>query len=321
MPGVKIMDISNHQSTMDVERVVRENGIGAVFILTNDGTFVNAFFHAQADAAERAGAIVVPYFYLRPNWAQTVDVHIGVVGDRYDSSIVDVEEGSGGWAETWAAHNRLWDAGRYTPLVYFPNFYWQKVGSPDLTPLKVKVRGHWKSWYADRDWREFQDALDRVPGYVWDDNRGGILVEIVQFTGTGRVSGYGAHVDLNFYRGSIEELAALLGKEEDDMKLTDRITNAWDGTPTLEEVFRYIDLRSAEAAEHSANAATDAAEALAIVKDIKEAVGKLVTAPGGGVSPAPGGLTKAELIEVLNTVGIKPPTSWAKLTVNPSVQL
>jgi len=221
--GLRGIDISNHQSAMDVERVVRENDIEFVFILTNDGTFVNVHFHAQADAAERAGAIVLPYVYLRPNWAQTIDVHLSVVGDRYGASIVDVEEGSGGWAETYAAHQRLWAAGQRTPLVYFPNFYWQRVGSPDLSPLKSGVGGHWKSWYADSDPRSFDDALSRVPGYVWNDNRGGIPVSILQFTGTGRLSGYGSNVDLNFFPGTRTELAALLGggNEDGDMPSLD----------------------------------------------------------------------------------------------------
>lgn len=44
------------------------------------------------------------------------------------------------------------------------------------------------------------------------------------------------------------------------MKLTDRMENAWGGTPTLEEVFRFIDLRATEAAEaaEAANTKLDA---------------------------------------------------------------
>src|ERR1041384_6931144 len=96
--GVRLIDISNHQGDagMDVERVVRENDIDCVLILTNDGTVVNKYFHAQADAAERGGAVAVPYVYLRPNWAQTVNIHMGIVGQRYRQSVVDIEDGSGG---------------------------------------------------------------------------------------------------------------------------------------------------------------------------------------------------------------------------------
>lgn len=44
--------------------------------------------------------------------------------------------------------------------------------------------------------------------------------------------------------------------EDNDMQLTDRMTNAWGGTPTMEEVFRYIDLRATEAAEGVARVET-----------------------------------------------------------------
>lgn len=209
--GVRVIDISNHQSGMDVEAVVRKNDVAAVFILTNDGTFTNSFFHAQADAAERGGAVVVPYVYLRPNWAQTIDIHMNVVGSRYKQSLVDVEDGSGGWNECWNAHQRLWTAGRETPLLYWPRYHWQTQGSPDLTPLKSKVKGHWKSWYPDTVARGFDSGLALVPGYVWDDNRGGIPTRIVQFTGTGRLNGYSGNLDLNFFPGSRDELTALLG--------------------------------------------------------------------------------------------------------------
>lgn len=211
-------DISNHQSGMDVEGVARANGFTFAFILTNDGTVENVYFARQAEAARRAGAIVLPYVYLRPNWAQTVDIHLRISAG-YPASIVDVEDGSGGWSETWNAHRRLWGAGRATPLLYWPRFHWESQGRPDLSPLRrtadnpLGVSGHWKSWYPDRNWDTFDVALSKVPQYVWDDNRGGIPVRVLQFTGTGRVTGYGSNVDLNYFPGSREELAALLEGE------------------------------------------------------------------------------------------------------------
>lgn len=248
---VKGMDISNHQAGMDVERVVRDNDFGFVFILTNDGTFVNRYFHAQADAAERAGAIVRPYTYLRPNWSQTIDVHLGVVGGRYRDSIVDVEDGSGGWHETWSAHNKLWDWGQDTNLLYWPNFHWSAMGKPDLSPLAEKVRGHWKSWYPDREWDWFDRAYGKVPAHPWNDNRGGIPVSVLQFTGTGRVHGYGSHVDLNLFPGSLEELADLLG---DDVSATDVWKHKVPLFPNAEDPDQRTETDAAEALGRSVQA-------------------------------------------------------------------
>lgn len=206
---VRSMDISNHQAGMDVGRVVRENGFQFVPILTNDGTFVNRYFERQYDAVSAAGAIPVPYVYLRPNWAQTIRIHMDMTPEG-GPSIVDVEEGSGGIHEVRSAHDMLWDNRRTTPLLYWPRFHWQSVGSPDLRPLAVGVRGHWKSWYADSNRRTFMDALGRVPGYVWDDNRGGIPVRMIQFSGTGIVSGYAGPVDLNYFPGTRDALEELV---------------------------------------------------------------------------------------------------------------
>jgi len=211
--GVRGIDISEHQSVMDVERVVRENGIDFVFVRTNYGAnHDDLWFHSHCDAAERAGALVVPYVYvLASDIPGSIDDCVRIINGRYSSVIVDWEHGSGGGGELRQAHELLWKRGFNTPVVYDPRWYWESVGSPDLSWMRGKVRGHWKSWYADRDARSYDDAFSRVPSYVWDDARGGIPTLIVQFTGTGRLSGYGANLDLNYFPGTRAELAELLG--------------------------------------------------------------------------------------------------------------
>lgn len=243
IPG---FDISNHQDDMDVEAVVRANGFRYCFILTNDGTVINHHFHRQADAAERAGAIVRPYVYLRPNVQQTIDIHTGIVQGRYDDSIVDVEDGSGGWDEVWRAHNILWERGFETSLLYWPNFHWSSMGRPNLSPLRrsdanpLGVKAHWKSWYPDRNYEDFGTVLAKVPQYVWADSRGDIPVRIVQITGTGKVNGYDDNVDLNAFAGTIEELAELLGDEVRDMDL-DTPVPLYDHNTGKGETYSYKD--------------------------------------------------------------------------------
>lgn len=220
--GIKGIDISEHQRYLDVEKVVRDNDIDFAFIRTNYGAnHDDLYFHQHADAAERAGAIVVPYVYiLASDIAGSIDDCVRIIGGRYKSVIVDWEEGSGGGGELRRAHELLWERGFETPLVYDPKWYWESpaVGSPDLSWMQGKVKGHWKSWYFDRLARTFADALSKVPDYVWDDARGGIPTLIVQFTGTGRLNGYDANLDLNFFRGTKEELAAILRGDNDMLK-------------------------------------------------------------------------------------------------------
>lgn len=226
--GVRGMDISNHQAGMDVERVVRENNIGFVFVLSNDGTFKNPYYRSQMDAARRGGAIAVPYNYLRTNVDQTYETF------RQQEPapcpvIVDVEDGSGGRAECDRMHSRLHNDGYSTPLLYWPDWYRKKVGSPSLAGLPPL----WTSWYPDYVNRGFDDGLAQVPAWVWN-GYGGLSTLIVQFTSSGRLSGYGGNLDLNYFPGSRAELDALLLGGDDMAGALDEPVALWPtGSTTL----------------------------------------------------------------------------------------
>lgn len=214
--GVRGIDISNHQGEIDVERVVRENNIGFVFVLSNDGTFKNKFYRQQMDGARRGGAIAVPYIYLRTNVDQTFAT-FRQQEPTLGPAIVDVEDGSGARAECDRMHNLLHGAGYTTPLLYWPDWYRKKVGAPSLAGLPPL----WTSWYPDYINRGFDAGLAQVPAWVWN-GYGGLPVAITQFTSSGRLSGYGGNLDLNYYPGTREELNRLIGgsqEGEDDMTL------------------------------------------------------------------------------------------------------
>lgn len=215
--GVRGMDISNHQAGMDVERVVRENNIGFVFVLSNDGTFKNPHYRSQMDGARRGGAIAIPYVYLRTNVDQTYET-FRQQEPTPGPVIVDVEDGSGGRAECDRMHDRLHGDGYPTPLLYWPDWYRKKVGTASLSGLPPL----WTSWYPDYVNRGFDDGLAQVPSWVWN-GYGGLATLIVQFTSSGRLSGYAGNLDLNYFPGSGDELVALLGG--DTMSSAD----AWNG--------------------------------------------------------------------------------------------
>jgi hypothetical protein len=326
---VRGLDISNHQGSMDVERVVRDNGIGFVAILTNDGTFRNQYFAAQAAAARRGGATVVPYVYLRPNVAQTIAVHLEV-SRGFGSSIVDVEDGSGGVAEIRAAHEQLWAAGRVTPLLYLPQFYWEKIGRPDVSFLGARVAGLWKSWYPDDTARGYDAGLGKVPGYVWGAAISGLPVRMVQFTGTGRLTGYGSNVDLNYFPGSRAELDAIL---EGNMALTDedidrivnaikyrvlatthdtKDANAWvfGGRNIIDILQETLSQAFAAAGRDAEDAKRDAALALAVTDAERRLLDAVRSGPGVDVEELakllgpllPGGATPAQISEALRSV-------------------
>jgi hypothetical protein len=207
--GVRGMDISNHQAGMDVEQVVRDNDITFVFVLSNDGVFKNPYYRAQVAAARRGGAVAVPYVYLRTNVDETYATFCQQEPDP-GPVIVDVEDGSGGRAECDRMHSLLHKDGYTTPLLYWPDWYRRKVGSPSLAGLPPL----WSSWYPDYVNRSFDQGLAMLPAWVWN-GYGGLPTRIVQFTSSGRLSGYAGNLDLNYFPGSTRELLDLLGHEKD----------------------------------------------------------------------------------------------------------
>lgn len=280
--GLKGIDISEHQRNMDVERVVRDNNIKFAFVRTNYGSnHDDVYFNQHADACERGGALVTPYVYpLATDIRGSIDDSVRIIGGRYDRAIVDWEHGSGGGAELRRSHDLLWERGFSTPVCYDPKWYWESVGSPDLSWMQGRVKGHWKSWYADNVPRSFDDAFSRVPGYVWDDNRGGIPTRIVQFTGTGRLPGYGGNLDLNFFPGTVDELRALLIGDDVSAEELWRFPMGEPNPETGEQDPAFMFLEQAKYAAKTTELKVDALTEL--VGGVAEAVAELAKKVGSG---------------------------------------
>lgn len=223
------IDVSEWQIGMDTERVARENGLSFAMVRTNYGAnHDDMVFHRHCDGFERAGVIVTPYVYpLASDTRGSIDDAVRIIGGRYDRCIVDWEEGSGGGDHLRAAHERVWEHGLNTPVVYDPTWYWERQGRPHLDWMwqSGRIGGRWKSWYPDYEAGSFDAILRKLASYVWDDSRGGISTRIVQFTSSGRLSGWDKNLDLNYFPGSRAELAALL-TGEDDMPSAEEIAKA-----------------------------------------------------------------------------------------------
>lgn len=220
--GEKGIDVSEWQAGMDTERVSLDNGLSFAMVRTNYGSnHDDAQFHRHCDGFERAGVIVTPYVYpIATDTYGSVDDAVRVIGGRYDRLIIDWEIGSGGGDHLRAAHERAWEHGFSTPLVYDPKWYWEQQGSPNVDWMgqSGRVKGHWKSWYPDDIAGPFDWVLQKLPGYVWDDSRGGIPTLIVQFSSSVILSGWGGKLDANYFRGTHAELEALLTGGETMLK-------------------------------------------------------------------------------------------------------
>lgn len=229
--GVYGLDISNYQAGLtDYGGIVRD-GYEYVFILCSDGAWAQPHFKQQLNGCRGRGLLVAAYHYQREN--QSAETQVAIIASQVPVDvpvIIDVEHYSGRGKAGVDLCRRIVDGlrarGYKVPLVYIPRWYWTSpvdapkggLGYADLSGLPPL----WVSWYPDYVTRTKENGLAQLPSSVWN-GYGGLWVAVAQYTSSGRVSGYSAAVDQNFYRGSRAELAALLGGEDDmswDMKVT-----------------------------------------------------------------------------------------------------
>jgi hypothetical protein len=207
------LDISHHQAaSLDLAQCRRE-GVGFIFIKSSEGSsFIDPAFAGNLNKARAAGLLVAAYHYVRSNATAAAQVaNVARVVPRDVPVIPDVEANSGGIALVRDFVARLRQAGYHVPLTYLPGWYWQQIGSPSL----VGLPSLWSSRYPDNVVGSIADEYADVPASYWN-GYGGLGVAVLQFTSSARVAGH-QPLDANVYQGTFEQLAALLGGEEDDM--------------------------------------------------------------------------------------------------------
>lgn len=225
------LDISHHQAAaLDLAQCRRE-GIAFVFLKATEGSgFVDPEFRANLAEARAAGLLVAAYHYVRFDASaagQVANVRRAVPRDV--PVIPDVEAGSGPLSITREVIAGLRAAGYTVPLSYIPRWYWQQIGSPSLVGLPPL----WSSRYPDNAVGSLADEWADVPARYWD-GYGGLPVAVLQFTSSVRIAGH-APLDANAFRGTREQLAALLGytMQEDSTVKNLVLARATDGSGAI----------------------------------------------------------------------------------------
>jgi hypothetical protein len=206
------LDISHHQDLrLDLAQCRRE-GVEFVFIKATEGaSFVDSEFAANLAEARAAGLLAGAYHYVRSSASAAAQVaNVQRVVPRDVPVIPDVEANSGGVDLVRDNVNRLRAAGYSVPLSYIPRWYWQQLGQPSLAGLPPL----WSSRYPDNIVGSIADEWADVPPHYWN-GYGGLEVAVLQFTSSARIAGH-QPLDANAFRGTRDQLAALLGSKEDD---------------------------------------------------------------------------------------------------------
>jgi lysozyme len=215
--GIFGVDVSNHNPNFRDFR-----GWDFAFIKASEGNgFTDWLFNQHLTNARAAGCLVAAYHYQRDVSAQSQVDLIKKIVPTDVPVIVDVEHGSGSLAITREIIRLLRDAGYVSPLVYIPRWYWQQIGSPDLSGLPRL----WASWYPDYEARPREQGIAMVPTSAWS-NYGNNSVAMMQFTSS--------PFDQNWYPGTRDELASLLGLKAPGGGRGDADMPAWNEFVTVE---------------------------------------------------------------------------------------
>lgn len=226
------IDVSHHQGASLDFAAFRRAGVEFAFIKATEGAdFQDSQFAKNLAKAQAAGMLVAAYHYVRSNATAAAQVaNVVRTMDKAIPVIPDVEANSGGTALVRDIVAKLQAAGYHVPLTYLPRWYWQQIGSPSLSGLPSL----WSSRYPDNTTGSLADEYADVPGSYWN-GYGGLGVTVLQFSSAVRLPGYGGNLDANAYKGTREQLAAVLGgQKENEMEATDLVVDPATGKPALD---------------------------------------------------------------------------------------
>lgn len=198
----KGIDISRHQLGIDLAKVVRDNKIGFVVARTTEGTYEDPTWGAYRQIAAREGFLFAGYHKMSGDSSPMRQAAAiwNVVGDTGVPVIIDLERLEGGTRQpTYDDALHVIAAGKglglnMARLIYLPGWYWAEIGYP------MVQRPVWESDYGPNDGKYPGDASN-----AWVSANG--LAKILQYTDKGRLSGYPDPLDIDAYRGTLEQLA------------------------------------------------------------------------------------------------------------------
>lgn len=167
--------------------------------------YSDPFWPATLQACQSASLPVIGYHYANASSdpASQVQTFIGNHGGNV--VMIDFEANSGDINDFWNLVNAFNAAGVDVALSYIPQWYWQQIGSPDLSQVPGLISS---SYYESGTFGsiEYSDAGgDTGPGWT---PYGGATPIIWQFTDGDIVAG--KSVDGNAFKGSLAQLQALL---------------------------------------------------------------------------------------------------------------
>lgn len=205
------VDVSEHQDGMSLRQAAAE-GVKFAIIRTTDGTYRDRTYRSHLDDAESAGLLTAAYHYLRnpsegTTIRQQVDAALSVMGDAVRPMWLDCETDAGLHPDHIREAKQMFEeSGVHVPGVYSYVPWWEgrvSGGEPDTHEFGAV-------WVAAYGANPYGAPAVIYPGNghrQWDYPLGNQKPAIWQFGSNAQVAGYS--VDINAFRGTIDELKAL----------------------------------------------------------------------------------------------------------------
>lgn len=204
-------DVASFQAGLDLTQLTD----ASYFMVkaTQGDNYVNPYYAGWAKQAASTGKPLIWYHFLTTDAAPGDQaVHARSVVDPALPGMIDMEPTTAS-APTFAFLLSTIDAmlatGLKVRLVYLPHWYWQQIGSPDLSGLTqrgvVVVASDYPGSGGTGPAQYAADGGDDGPGWT---PYGGVTPGFWQYTDTAEEGGQ--QVDYSAYRGTAKQLSALL---------------------------------------------------------------------------------------------------------------
>ena len=210
------LDIAKYQDGLDLS-TARSQGFAFCMAKCTEGiSEVDRTYARFRDQAKASGLMFSAYHFLTTNANPTDQAHFCVnnLGDKSIPIMLDVEKEGNSIPQLShvkefisAAHN----AGGRVSLCYIPEWYWRDyMGSPSLKGLPAIVQSSYVNGTG------FASAI-----YPGDNSNhwagfGGIGPTLLQYSSSGKYSGYRGTIDVNAFKGTEAQLSEMdLFKEWD----------------------------------------------------------------------------------------------------------
>lgn len=214
------LDVADYQRGLRLDTAVEQGYTFAMAKVTEGTDWVASTYAQFRDDAEATGLMFAAYHFLRSDSdiGQQARWCVSHLGDKSIPIMVDVEtEGNSAPSLTQikafvsAVHN----AGGRVSLVYVPEWYWDShMGRPSLVGLPAVVSSKYVSGTG------FASALYPGDGSSLWGPYGNVNPTILQFSSNAKYSGYTGTIDVDAFRGTVDQLRSLNLFKEWDMPLS-----------------------------------------------------------------------------------------------------